>query len=166
MIASSSYELFDEPHLRIYLLELFQLGLISMLLCVIEDFNFTSYCGMLKSPISRSMTGFYITCETLEFSSKSCLNLSSWIFFEVWTCSSGCVKTNQSWPIFCHFLSLRYDLRCRFPWTIISVGPSERKNGFSCKKNPNLTCLLLALLFCVLAAENVTCQNKLKNWFG
>ena len=77
MIASSSYELFDEPHLRIYLLELFQLGLISMLLCVIEDFNFTSYCGMLKSPISRSMTGFYITCETLEFSSKSCLNLSS-----------------------------------------------------------------------------------------
>ena len=77
--------------------------IISMLFCVMKDFNFTSYCGMLKSPISRSMTGFYITCETLEFSSKSCLNLSSWIFFEVWTCSSGCVKTNQSWPIFCHF---------------------------------------------------------------
>ena len=70
--------------------------------------RFTSYCGMLKSPISRSMTGFYITCET---SLESCLNLSSWIFFEVWTCSSGCVKTNQSWPIFCHFLSLRYELR-------------------------------------------------------
>ena len=129
-----------------YLTSLF-MWTISMLQCVIEDFNFTSYCGMLKSPISRSMTGFYITCKT---SLESCLNLSPWIFFEVWTCSSGCVKTNQSWPIFCHFLSLRYELRYR------------KKNGFSCKKNPNLTCLLLALLFCVLAAKKRDMSKRTK----
>jgi len=38
-------------------------GTRSMLQCVTKYFNFTSYYGMLVSPISRSMTGFYITIE-------------------------------------------------------------------------------------------------------